>query len=156
MYHKQVKTGLIYSAVEGLNAAIYLERNKTTEVSGFLLFFLMEIFIYLFKRNLIKEVTINCELFSEQQTRNLKMDDNSSKGLSQAFNREQKLCGLFTPLQTNYVLKEPPVLLGRSASVISISQVVVLSCCTLNICVPESSILHVIVIVIKAQLLELE
>ncbi|XP_042378978.1 WASH complex subunit 5-like isoform X3 [Zingiber officinale] len=89
----KIKVGSIYSAVEGLNASIYVNRDKTIEA-----------------------------LFSKQENTDQKMEDNPFVGLLQALNRMQKFCGILSPLQTNYILKEPPTLVARSASILSISQ----------------------------------
>ncbi|WOL12606.1 WASH complex subunit strumpellin [Canna indica] len=82
----KIEAGPIYSAVEGLKASIYLQRDKIIEST------------------------------------NSNMEDNSSTRFIRTFNREQKLCGHFSPLQTNYMLKDPPIFLSRSAAILSISQ----------------------------------
>lgn len=67
-----------------------------------------------------------------KQSINSEMKDNPSIKFLQAFNKERKLCGLFSPLQTIYISEEPPILLGRSASILSMSQVIVPEICVLE------------------------
>lgn len=94
----------------------------------------------LYCRNIDKLVIIFLK-----QSINSEMKDNPSIKLLQAFNKERKLCGLFSPLQTIYISEEPPILLGRSASILSISQVIVPWCFMSEICVVEFYIGQVIV-----------
>ncbi|XP_074579447.1 uncharacterized protein LOC141835939 isoform X2 [Curcuma longa] len=89
----KIKVGSIYSAVEGLNASIYFNRDKKIEA-----------------------------LFSKLENTDQEMEDDPFVGLILELNRMQKLCGILSPLQTNYILKEPPTLVARSASILSISQ----------------------------------
>ncbi|CAD5171322.1 unnamed protein product [Musa acuminata subsp. malaccensis] len=69
---------------------------------------------------------LNASIYSQRdeilESINSEMKDNPSIKFLQAFNKERKLCGLFSPLQTIYISEEPPILLGRSASILSISQ----------------------------------
>ncbi|URE07950.1 Hereditary spastic paraplegia protein strumpellin [Musa troglodytarum] len=65
---------------------------------------------------------ISLKLQSTSKSINSEMKDNPAIKFLQAFNKERKLCGLFSPLQSIYISEEPPILLGRSASILSISQ----------------------------------